>query len=142
MRSSQNPPAIISGLTRCGEPIVERNIIDLITRDQSNMEFARDRRIAPETVKTHVKHIFIKLEVDKRTRAVCGRNVSASSTRIRPAQFGAATLFTVSSSFHGMVRALKRASITSPRWWASIFLLVSNKRGTILLHLRVHKGQP
>jgi len=48
----------------------ERNIINLIAQGQSNKEIARDLRIAPETVKTHVKHIFIKLEVDKRTRAV------------------------------------------------------------------------
>jgi LuxR family maltose regulon positive regulatory protein len=48
----------------------ERNIIELISRGQSNKEIARDLGIAPETVKSHVKHIFAKLDVDKRTRAV------------------------------------------------------------------------
>jgi LuxR family transcriptional regulator, maltose regulon positive regulatory protein len=48
----------------------ERNIIDLIAQGQSNKEIARGLGIAPETVKTHVKHIFVKLEVDKRTRAI------------------------------------------------------------------------
>jgi LuxR family maltose regulon positive regulatory protein len=48
----------------------ERNIIELISRGQSNKEIARGLGIAPETVKSHVKHIFVKLDVDKRTRAV------------------------------------------------------------------------
>lgn len=48
----------------------ERNIIELIARGQSNKEVARDLGISPETVKSHVKHIFVKLDVDKRTQAV------------------------------------------------------------------------
>ena len=48
----------------------ERNIVDLIARGQSNKEIARGLGIAPETVKSHVKRIFVKLDVDKRTRAV------------------------------------------------------------------------
>ena len=48
----------------------ERNIIDLIAQGRSNKEIARGLGIAPETVKTHVKHIFVKLDVDKRTLAV------------------------------------------------------------------------
>jgi LuxR family transcriptional regulator, maltose regulon positive regulatory protein len=48
----------------------ERNIVNLIAQGQPNKEIARGLGIAPETVKTHVKHIFVKLDVDKRTRAV------------------------------------------------------------------------
>jgi LuxR family transcriptional regulator, maltose regulon positive regulatory protein len=48
----------------------ERNIISLIARGQSNKEVARDLGISPETVKSHMKHIFEKLEVEKRTQAV------------------------------------------------------------------------
>jgi LuxR family maltose regulon positive regulatory protein len=48
----------------------ERNIIELISGGRSNKEIARDLGIAPETVKSHVKHIFAKLDVDKRIRAV------------------------------------------------------------------------
>ncbi|HWC19689.1 MAG TPA: LuxR C-terminal-related transcriptional regulator, partial [Terriglobales bacterium] len=48
----------------------ERNIIDLIAHGQSNKEVARDLGISPETVKSHMKHIFEKLEVEKRTQAV------------------------------------------------------------------------
>jgi LuxR family maltose regulon positive regulatory protein len=36
----------------------------------SNKEIARDLTIAPETVKSHIKHIFIKLKVERRVQAV------------------------------------------------------------------------
>jgi LuxR family transcriptional regulator, maltose regulon positive regulatory protein len=36
----------------------------------SNKEIARNLAIAPETVKSRVKHIFIKLNVEKRVQAV------------------------------------------------------------------------
>jgi LuxR family maltose regulon positive regulatory protein len=48
----------------------EKNIMNLIARGKTNKEIARGLGIAPETVKSHVKHIFVKLDVDKRTRAV------------------------------------------------------------------------
>jgi DNA-binding CsgD family transcriptional regulator len=48
----------------------ERTILELIARGQSNKEIARELGITPETVKSHVKNIFIKLEVDKRAKAV------------------------------------------------------------------------
>jgi len=48
----------------------ERDILRLIAEGLSNKEIARDLAIAPETVKSHVKHIFIKLNVEKRAQAV------------------------------------------------------------------------
>jgi ATP/maltotriose-dependent transcriptional regulator MalT len=48
----------------------ERNIVELIAQGQSNKEIARSLGIAPETVKSHVKSIFVKLAVDKRAHAV------------------------------------------------------------------------
>jgi DNA-binding CsgD family transcriptional regulator len=48
----------------------ERNIINLIAQGQSNKEIARSLRITPETVKTHVRKIFTKLNVYKRPQAV------------------------------------------------------------------------
>jgi DNA-binding CsgD family transcriptional regulator len=48
----------------------ERTILDLIGQGQSNKEIARGLGITPETVKSHVKKIFIKLKVDKRFAAV------------------------------------------------------------------------
>jgi LuxR family maltose regulon positive regulatory protein len=48
----------------------ERAILELIARGQSNKEIARELGITPETVKSHVKKIFTKLEVGKRAKAV------------------------------------------------------------------------
>ncbi|RKF35872.1 LuxR C-terminal-related transcriptional regulator [Paraburkholderia fungorum] len=48
----------------------ERGIVELIAQGQSNKEIARTLGITPETVKSHVKSIFMKLEVDKRAQAV------------------------------------------------------------------------
>ncbi|MGF6900332.1 LuxR C-terminal-related transcriptional regulator [Paraburkholderia sp. GAS348] len=48
----------------------ERGIVELIAQGQSNKEIARTLGITPETVKSHVKSIFTKLEVDKRAQAV------------------------------------------------------------------------
>ena len=48
----------------------ERRIVALIAQGQSNKEIARTLGIGPETVKSHVKSIFVKLDVDKRAHAV------------------------------------------------------------------------
>lgn len=48
----------------------ERNILGLIGQGQTNKAIARALGIKPETVKTHVKRIFIKLGVDSRAQAV------------------------------------------------------------------------
>jgi LuxR family maltose regulon positive regulatory protein len=48
----------------------EREIVGLIAQGLSNKEIARSLGIAPETVKSHVKSIFVKLAVDKRAHAV------------------------------------------------------------------------
>lgn len=48
----------------------ERNILERISQGRSNKEIARELSIAPETVKPHVKNIFIKLAVDRRAQAV------------------------------------------------------------------------
>jgi len=48
----------------------ERNILERISQGRSNKEIARELSIAPETVKSHVKNIFIKLAVDRRAQAV------------------------------------------------------------------------
>jgi len=48
----------------------ERNIINMIAQGKSNKEIAHGLGIAPETVKTHVTHIFNKLNVNKRAQAV------------------------------------------------------------------------
>ena len=48
----------------------EGDILKLIADGLSNKEIARDLAIAPETVKLHVKHIFAKLNVERRAQAV------------------------------------------------------------------------
>jgi LuxR family maltose regulon positive regulatory protein len=48
----------------------ENEILKLIAEGLSNKEIARTLAITPETVKSHVKHIFTKLNVEKRALAV------------------------------------------------------------------------
>jgi DNA-binding NarL/FixJ family response regulator len=48
----------------------ERSIIQLISRGQSNKQVAQELGIAPETVKSHAKRIFVKLSAQSRTEAV------------------------------------------------------------------------
>ena len=48
----------------------EGDILKLIAGGLSNKEIARDLAIAPETVKSHIKHIFIKLNIERRVQAV------------------------------------------------------------------------
>jgi LuxR family maltose regulon positive regulatory protein len=57
------------GLT---DPLSTREVatLNLIAQGLSNKEIARNLAIAPETVKSHVKHIFTKLGVEKRAQAV------------------------------------------------------------------------
>jgi LuxR family transcriptional regulator, maltose regulon positive regulatory protein len=54
------------------EPLSARegDILKMIAEGLSNKEIARNLSIAPETVKSHVKHIFTKLNVEKRAQAV------------------------------------------------------------------------
>jgi LuxR family maltose regulon positive regulatory protein len=54
------------------EPLSAREgaILKLIAEGLSNKEIARNLAIAPETVKSHVRHIFTKLNVEKRAQAV------------------------------------------------------------------------
>jgi LuxR family maltose regulon positive regulatory protein len=48
----------------------ECGILELIADGNSNKEIARVLGIGPETVKTHLKNIFVKLAVERRTQAV------------------------------------------------------------------------
>ena len=49
----------------------ERDVLAMISQGFSNKHIARTLEISPETVKTHVKRIFLKLAVNTRTEAVC-----------------------------------------------------------------------
>lgn len=48
----------------------ERDILAMISKGLSNKRIARAFDISPETVKSHVKHIFLKLAVSTRAEAV------------------------------------------------------------------------
>jgi LuxR family maltose regulon positive regulatory protein len=48
----------------------ERDVLAMISQGCSNKRIARNLEISPETVKSHIKHIFLKLEVGTRTEAV------------------------------------------------------------------------
>lgn len=47
----------------------EREILDRVADGKSNKEIARDLGVAPETIKSHMKSIFQKLDVSSRTQA-------------------------------------------------------------------------
>ena len=59
----------------------ERSILKLLADGLSNKEIARTLTIAPETVKSHVKNLFVKLNVEKRAQAVArGQMLSLVAT--------------------------------------------------------------
>jgi LuxR family maltose regulon positive regulatory protein len=49
----------------------ESDVLAMISQGFSNKRIARTLEISPETIKTHVKRIFLKLAVNTRTAAVC-----------------------------------------------------------------------
>ena len=49
----------------------ERDVLAMIGQGFSNKRIARIIEISPETVKTHVKRVFLKLAVNTRAEAVC-----------------------------------------------------------------------
>jgi DNA-binding NarL/FixJ family response regulator len=48
----------------------EVEVLELVARGRSNPDIARELFIGEATVKTHLLHVFDKLGVDDRTRAV------------------------------------------------------------------------
>jgi LuxR family transcriptional regulator, maltose regulon positive regulatory protein len=58
--------------SRVSDPLTarERDVLSMISQGLSNKHVARALEISPETVKSHVKHIFLKLEVSTRAEAV------------------------------------------------------------------------
>lgn len=48
----------------------ETRVIELVAQGQSNKEIARTMQISAETVKTHLKNVFEKLDVQQRSQAV------------------------------------------------------------------------
>jgi ATP/maltotriose-dependent transcriptional regulator MalT len=64
-RSSQRDSRVSDAITAR-----ERDILVMISQGSSNKQIARSLMISPETVKSHVKRIFLKLAAGTRTEAV------------------------------------------------------------------------
>jgi LuxR family maltose regulon positive regulatory protein len=58
--------------SRVSDPLTarERDVLEMISQGLSNKRIARVLEISPETVKSHVKHVFLKLAVGTRAEAV------------------------------------------------------------------------
>jgi len=67
-RSASDHSTLLSG--RDGLTTRERNVLAMISEGLSNKRVARALEISPETVKSHVKRIFLKLAVSTRAEAV------------------------------------------------------------------------
>jgi LuxR family maltose regulon positive regulatory protein len=70
---SYRPPAPLPpGVQPLIEPLTprEREVLQLIAAGRSNPEIAEELVIAVTTVKTHVKNVYGKLQVQRRTEAV------------------------------------------------------------------------
>ena len=48
----------------------ECEILELLASGQSNKEMARSLEISPNTVKTHISHVYDKLAVERRVQAI------------------------------------------------------------------------
>ncbi len=48
----------------------ELEVLECMASGQSNKEMARTLKISPNTIKTHVAHVFEKLDVDRRILAI------------------------------------------------------------------------
>lgn len=47
----------------------EQRVMDLIIEGKSNNEIAAELEVSVNTIKTHLRHVFRKLEVENRTQA-------------------------------------------------------------------------
>ena len=72
LRSRHQSGSRLAPKSVLADPLSAREgaILKLIGEGLSNKEIARNLAIAPETVKSHVKHIFTKLGAEKRAQAV------------------------------------------------------------------------
>ena len=48
----------------------EYEVLELLARGQTNQEIGESLYVSPNTVKTHLTHLYEKLEVSRRTQAI------------------------------------------------------------------------
>jgi DNA-binding CsgD family transcriptional regulator len=78
----------------------EREVLAMIGQGSSNKRIARALHISPETVKSHVKRIFLKLAVSTRTEAVFrAGSLGLFDIRAMPQRTDHTTDLTETSSF-------------------------------------------
>jgi LuxR family maltose regulon positive regulatory protein len=68
----ESPPAVAPATQALVEPLTEREleVLRLIAGGLSNREIAQQLVVAVSTVKSHINHLYAKLEVKNRTQAV------------------------------------------------------------------------
>ncbi|CAN5255496.1 response regulator transcription factor [soil metagenome] len=59
-----------AAITSLGLTGQELRVLEKLAAGQSNKEIARTMGLSPNTVKTHLAHLFEKLDVSRRTQAV------------------------------------------------------------------------
>ena len=79
-RSRYHSEGELTPRSALSDPLSAREgaILNLIAQGLSNKEIARNLAIAPETVKSHVKNIFTKLDAEKRAQAVARAHLGKS----------------------------------------------------------------
>lgn len=78
----QAPPAPVEPLTER-----EREVLNHLMLGLSDLQISQKLVVSPETVKTHVRHIYQKLRVDNRTKAVV-RSIAAGLISLESALEG------------------------------------------------------
>jgi LuxR family maltose regulon positive regulatory protein len=84
VRRSRDSPAAGGSPTLTAR---ERSILELVAQGQSNKEIARTLGISPETVKTHLENVYVKLAVERRAQAIARAKdlaLLATQPQIRP----------------------------------------------------------
>ena len=59
-----------AALQSLGVTAKEHEVLKLLAAGQSNKEIARTLEVSPNTVKSHIQHLFEKLGVERRTQAI------------------------------------------------------------------------
>jgi DNA-binding NarL/FixJ family response regulator len=71
------------------EPLTERErvVLNHLMLGLTDQRISQELVVSPETVRTHVKHIFQKLQVDNRTKAVV-KSIAAGLINLESAMEG------------------------------------------------------